>query len=377
MGMVGGGEGAFIGAVHRKAALMDEQVEMAAGAFSSDPARAKSFASQVYIDPARAYGSYGEMAEKEAALPVGERIDFVSIVTPNHLHFDVSKTFLEAGFHVVCDKPMTVSLAQAEQLKKIVDKSGKVFALTHNYTGYPMVREARQLVASGKIGRVMKVVVEYPQDWLLSRLELDGQKQALWRTDPSKAGPAGCLGDIGSHCENLASYITGLEISELCADLTTFAQGRLLDDDVNVLLRYENGARGVLHASQISAGEENNLNIRVYGSEGSIRWRQENPNYLYVSRPGEPVQVYRRGNGYLSEQAAAASRIPPGHPEAFIEAFANIYMGAISDMKKKDIGGHLDLDYPTVVDGLRGMAFIETVIESANSDRKWTPFKKY
>ena len=377
MGMVGGGEGAFIGAVHRKAALMDEQIEMAAGAFSSDPAKAKGFASRVFIDQSRAYGSYAEMAEREAALPDGEKIDFVSIVTPNHLHFDVSKTFLEAGFHVVCDKPMTVSLEQAEQLKKIVDRSGKVFALTHNYTGYPMVREARQLVAGGKIGQVMKVVVEYPQDWLLSRLELDGQKQALWRTDPAKAGPAGCLGDIGSHCENLASYITGLEITELCADLTTFARGRLLDDDVNVLLRYENGARGVLHASQISAGEENNLNIRIYGSEGSLRWHQENPNYLHVSRPGEPVQVYRRGNGYLSEQAAAASRIPPGHPEAFIEAFANIYLGAISDMKKKDAGGHLDLNYPTVVDGLRGMAFIETVIESANSDRKWTPFKKY
>ncbi|MBN2290446.1 MAG: Gfo/Idh/MocA family oxidoreductase [Candidatus Glassbacteria bacterium] len=376
--MVGGGEGAFIGAVHRKGALMDEQIELVCGAFDEVPERGRAFYSKVFIDPERAYGTYREMAEKEAALPADRRIDFVSIVTPNHMHFPVAETFLEAGFHVICEKPMTTSLELARQMRGIVERAGKVFVLTHNYTGYPMAKQARALVQEGKIGEIKKVIVEYPQDWLLTRLELQGQRQALWRTDPKQSGPAGCLGDIGSHCANLVHYITGLEIDELCADVTTFAAGRLVDDDVNVLIHYSNGARGILHASQISAGEENNLKIRVYGDKSSLYWSQEHPNYLYLYAPGAPVQIYRRGHDYLSPMARLAARIPPGHPEAYIESFGNIYLAAAASIRAAESGVEPAerLDHPGVEDGVRGLAFIETVLESGRT-RQWTPFKEF
>jgi predicted dehydrogenase len=375
MGMVGGGRDAFIGAVHRKAAIMDGTVDFVAGALSASPEKAKLSGQDLWLDPSRIYGTYAEMVEKEAKLPKGERIDFVSIVTPNHMHFPVAKLFLEAGFHVVCDKPMTFNLAEAKELKKIVAKTGKVFALTHNYIGYPLVKEARNLVQTGVIGTVNKIVVEYPQDWLLQKVEDDGYKQAVWRTDPNRSGAAGCMGDIGSHCENLANYMTGLEPELVCADLTTFVPGRRLDDDVNVLLRYKGGARGVLHASQISIGQENNLNIRVWGSKAALEWHQENPNYLFVYFPKSPVQIYRRGHVYLSEAAKRATRLPIGHPEAFIEAFGNIYKNAMDTIRAVEAGKQptaLELDFPTVDDGVRGMAFIETVVKSSQSHEKWT-----
>jgi len=375
MGMVGGGRDAFIGAVHRKAAIMDGTVDFVAGALSASPEKAKLSGQDLWLDPSRIYGTYTEMVEKEAKLPKGERIDFVSIVTPNHMHFPVAKLFLEAGFHVICDKPMTFNLAEAKELKKIVAKTGKVFALTHNYTGYPLVKEARNLVQTGVIGTVNKIVVEYPQDWLLQKVEDDGYKQAVWRTDPNRSGAAGCMGDIGSHCENLANYMTGLEPELVCADLTTFVPGRRLDDDVNVLLRYKGGARGVLHASQISIGQENNLNIRVWGSKAALEWHQENPNYLFVYFPKSPVQIYRRGHAYLCEAAKRATRLPIGHPEAFIEAFGNIYKNAMDTIRAVEAGKQptaQELDFPTVDDGVRGMAFIETVVKSSQSSEKWT-----
>ncbi len=374
MGMVGGGIGAFIGAVHRAAASLDGEIELVAGAFSSDAKRSKASGKELHIDPARCYGSYQEMAQAEARLPVDERIDFVSIVTPNHTHFDISKTFLEAGFNVVCDKPMTFDLAQAKKLRTIVEKSGKVFALTHNYTGYPMVKEARQLVKTGKLGKILKIVVEYPQGWLLTALENENQKQAAWRTDPKQAGASCCIGDIGTHAENLARYITGLRITELCADFTTFVPGRQLEDDGNLLVRYDNGARGILYASQISGGEENNLNIRIYGEKASLEWFQEHPNELVVKYSDKPRQTLRRGNDYLSQAAKDATRLPPGHPEAFIEAFANIYRAAARSIDR-EVHGKKPLknpDFPTVEDGVEGMAFIETAVKSAKSKAKWT-----
>ena len=376
MGMVGGGRDAFIGGVHRRAAIMDGGVELVAGALSSDAEKAKASARDLYVPENRAYGSYQEMAEKESKLPPGERIDFVSIVTPNHMHFPVAKTFLEAGLNVVCDKPMVLNSEEARQLMDLVEKTGAVFALTHNYTGYPMVKQARYMVKAGKLGKIQKVVVEYPQGWLLTKIEDTGQKQAAWRTDPKRAGIAGCLGDIGSHCENLASYITGLELAEVCADLTTFVPGRPLDDDVNVLIHYSNGARGILWASQVCPGEENNLRIRIYGSEGALEWHQEHPNYLYFRPPSGPEQVLKRGNGYLCEAAQRATRIPSGHPEAFIEAFANIYMNAADTMRARLLKRQpteLELDFPTVYDGAKGVFFIEKVVESAHGKQKWLP----
>ena len=380
MGMVGGGQGAFIGAVHRRAAIMDGQIELNCGAFDEVPEKGRTFGvDELYLDPVRSYGTYQEMAEKEAALPPSEKpMDFVSIVTPNHMHFPIAKTFLEAGFHVVCEKPMTISLEEAFQLREIVNKTGKVFVLTHTYTGYPIVKHAKEMVAKGEIGKVNKVIVEYPQDWLLKRLELEGVRQAVWRTDPKQSGPAGAIGDIGTHCANLVHYITGLEIEALCADLTTFLPGRLLDDDAHVLIRYKGGARGILQVSQIATGEENHLNIHVWGDRGALHWNQENPNYLDVYAPGEPVKIYRRGQDYLHDLAKLGTRLPPGHPEAFIEAFANIYLAAATAIREAESGVKAEaaLDYPTVDDGVMGMAFIETVLESARSDKKWTLFKK-
>ncbi|MBN1464624.1 Gfo/Idh/MocA family oxidoreductase [candidate division KSB1 bacterium] len=379
MGMVGGGPGAFIGDVHRKAARLDGQVEIVGGAFDIDPAKSHEMGRILNLEAKRVHDNYEKMIEAELALSAEERIDFVSITTPNNWHFPVAKAFLEAGFNVICEKPMTMDVREALELKRVVERSGKVFALLHNYTGYPMVKHARWMVREGKLGRVQKVVVEYPQDWLLKRIELEGQQQASWRTDPKQAGAGGCLGDIGTHAENLAHYITGLDIEELSADLTSFARGRLLDDDVNVLLRYENGAKGVLHSSQISTGEENNLNIRVWGTEGALRWHQENPNYLYYYQQGEPVQILRRGNGYICEAGKRATRIPTGHPEAFLEAFANIYMNAIATMRAAMVGeeaSELERDFPTVDDGLEGMQFIETVVASSKSKEKWERFHR-
>lgn len=313
-GMVGGGPNAFIGAVHRLAANLDGQIELVAGAFSSDPKNSAATGEQLFLNPKRVYGSYAEMAKAEAKLPAEERIDFVSIVTPNFLHAPVATAFLQAGFHVVCDKPMTLTLAEAKRLRAVARKTGKVFALTHNYTGYPMVKEARELVRSGKLGKILKVVAEYPQGWLLDKIEASGQKQAAWRLDPKRAGASSCVGDIGSHAENLGRYITGLKIAELCAEFTSFIPGRRLEDDANMLIRYQGGAKGVLHCSQISCGEENNLNIRVYGTKGSLAWQQEHPNELKFIPKGEPAQILRRGNGYISAAAKRFTRLPAGIP---------------------------------------------------------------
>ena len=328
MGMVGGGKDAFIGAVHRFAANLDGRIELVAGAFSSNPQKSHESGALLLLDPNRVYDSYEAMAKAEAALPADQRIDFVSIVTPNFAHYPAAKTFLEAGFNVICDKPMTLNLEEALKLREVVRKSGKVFALTHNYTGYPMVKEAREMVRAGELGKILKIVAEYPQGWLLNPIDQEGQKQASWRTDPERAGASGCIGDIGTHAENLARYISGLEIDELCADFTSFVEGRRLEDDGNMLVRYKGGARGVLYASQISAGEENNLTIRVYGTKASLEWHQEHPNELIVKFQDAPRKTYRRGNSYLSDAAKRFTRLPFGHPEAFIEAFANIYLEA-------------------------------------------------
>jgi len=374
MGMVGGGIGAFIGGVHRMAALLDGQIELVCGAFSSDAERSRLSGEGLYIAPERVYGSYEEMILKEKELPLGERMDFVSIVTPNHVHFGPSKMALENGFHVVSDKPLCFNLQEAYELKSIVDKSGLVFALTHNYTGYPMVKQARHLVSSGALGVIRKVIVEYPQGWLNIPKETGDNKQAAWRTDPSKSGIAGAMGDIGTHAENLAEYITGLKISKLCAQISTLVDGRLLDDDGNVLLEFDNGAKGILHASQICAGEENALNIRVYGEKGGLEWHQMEPNTLVVKWEGAPSQVYRTNKGPLCDAARAHARIPEGHPEGYIEAFANIYRNAAMA-----IAAHIEgkphntlYDFPTIDDGVRGMEFIYKVIESGESDLKWT-----
>jgi len=356
--------------------MLDGGVELVSGAFSSTPEKSKLSGQDLYLREDRIYGSWQEMVETEANLPADQRIDFVSIVTPNHLHFPVAKAFAEAGINVVCDKPMVLSSEEAKGLIDAVEKSGVVFALTHNYTGYPMVKQARYMVQQGQLGKIQKIVVEYPQGWLRTKIEDTGQKQAAWRTDPKRAGLSSCIGDIGTHCENLAAYITGLEMAELCADLTSFVEGRPLDDDGNILIHYTNGARGILYASQISPGEENNLRIRVYGTEGALEWHQEEPNYLSF-RPAEgPEQVLKRGNGYLCAAAARATRLPPGHPEAFIEAFANIYLNATDTMRAKILGREpteLELDFPTVYDGARGVFFIEKVVESSRSAQKWTP----
>ncbi len=378
--MVGGGKDAFIGAVHRSAAALDGKIELVCGAFSSSPEKSKASGKELFLPDDRVYGSYEEMIEKEKALPEGEKMDFVSIATPNYMHFPPAKMALENGFHVVCDKPMTYNLDEAKELEKLVDKSGLLFALTHNYTGYPMVKQARDMVKDGKIGKIRKIVVEYPQGWLADKLEETGQKQASWRMDPKKAGIASCMGDIGTHAENLSEFITGLKISEMCADLHTFVEGRTLEDDGNILLKFDSGASGVLHASQISVGEENNLNIRVYGEKGGLEWRQQEPNTLVLKYNDRPMEVYRTGAGFdfLSENALLHTRVPAGHPEGFIEAFANIYrnfaltLGAKLDGKKPDPKFN---DFPTVHDGVRGMAFLESTVESGKSDKKWTKFK--
>jgi len=382
MGMVGGGPGAFIGEVHRKASRMDGGIELVAGAFDINPRKSKQMGRELLLDRKRVYGTYQQMIEQELKLPEGERIDFVSITTPNNWHFPIARDFLNAGFHVMCEKPMTFNVKEAKELKKIVGKSRKVFALMHNYTGYPMVKLAREMARGGELGKIRKIVVQYPQGWLSTAVEKTGSMQAAWRTDPKQSGGAGCMGDIGTHAENLSEYITGLKITHLCADLTIFVKGRKLDDDGNVLLRFNNGARGVLHASQVSIGEENNLAIWVYGEEKALEWHQEHPNYLYVKVPDGPVQVWRRGNDYVSAKSPAAgraTRLPFGHPEAFFEAFANIYCNFADTVRARLTRTKADplvLDFPDVNDGLRGMLFIETVLASTRSNQKWTAFKK-
>ena len=375
-GMIGGGRGAFIGAVHRVAARMDGQAELVAGAFSSDPERSRASAADLFIAPERAYGSYQEMAAAEAKLGGDRRLDFVVIVTPNHRHFAPAKLFLETGFNVILDKPVTFDLEQALELRDIVERSKKVFVLTHNYAGNAMVKQARELVRRGVLGDIRKVIVEYSQGWLATDLERTGQKQAAWRTDPKQSGASGCLGDIGCHAEHLACYITGLRIAELCADLTTFVEGRKLEDDGNILVRFEGGAKGVLHASQIAVGEENDLNIRVYGTRASLEWHQEHPNELVVKHPDQPRQTWRRGNDYVAEQAKQVTRIPFGHPEGYLEAFGNIYREAFRAIAAEVQGEPLpeDLDFPTIADGVQGMLFIQTALESARLGARWVTF---
>lgn len=377
MGMVGGGRGAFIGGVHRRAAALDGKIELVAGAFSSDPKKSSLSGKDFFLDPSRVYGSFQEMVENEKGLPEGEKIDFVTIVVQNHLHFEVAKTFLEAGFNVICDKPVTYDLAQARELKKIITKSKKVFALTHNYTGYPMVKLARQMIQKKELGDLIKVVCEYPQGYAITALTGEEKAISNWRANPEIAGISNCMGDIGTHAENLVHYITGLEIDKLCADLSVNIPNRKLDDDGNVLVRFKGGARGIIYASQVSNGDENDLNIRVYGTKKSIEWHQEEPNDLIVKDARSPRQVYRRGNGYITGAAAEHTRIPFGHPEGFIEAFANVYNCA-SVAIKDEIAGKFPrksgYDFPDIRDGIIGMAFIETVVKSSKSKEKWVKF---
>ena len=379
MGMVGGGRGAFIGGVHRAAANLDGQIELVAGAFSSDPKKSKLSGKDFHLNSRRVYSSYQEMAENEAVLPENERIDFVTIVVQNYLHFDVAKTFLEAGFNVICDKPVTLDLDQARELRKIIRKSKKVFALTHNYTGYPMVKLAKEMVRKGELGEIIKVVCEYPQGYAITALTGEDKAIANWRADPKIAGVSNCMGDIGTHAENLVHYITGLEIDKLCADLSVNIPGRTLDDDGNVLVRFKGGARGIIYASQVSNGDENDLNIRVYGKKKSLEWHQEDPNELLVKDARAPRVIYRRGNGYITGAAAENTRIPFGHPEGFIEAFANVYNAAavaIRDERAGKFPRKSGYDFPDIRDGIIGMAFIETAVKSSNSKEKWVKFPR-
>lgn len=376
--MVGGGQGSFIGAVHRKAMALDGQMELVAGALSSDPQRARASGAELRLADARNHGRWQDLLADELKRPAQERIDFVSIVTPNHVHFPVAQAFAEAGIHVVCDKPLVHSSEEALALERAAQRSGCVFGVTYNYTGYPMVREARELVAKGLIGELRKVIVEYNQGWLATKLEATGQKQADWRTDPARSGLAGAMGDIGSHAENLVATVTGLELDSICADLSTFVPGRRLDDDGNVLLRFTNGARGVLIASQIEVGCENDLRLRVFGSQGTLVWHQEEPNRLVHQPIDGPARVLTRGSPWLGEAARRATRLPAGHPEAFLEAFANVYLGVAAHIRAVQAGrtpDPLEADYPRLADGVRGVRFIEKVVESAGSQAKWTPMR--
>lgn len=377
MGLVGGGQGAFIGRVHATAAVLDNRAALVAGALSSDPARAKASAPDYDIPPDRAYGSYQEMAEAESKRP--DKVDFVSVATPNHTHYEIAKTFAEAGFNVVCDKPLTFDLAQAEDLLKVVEKTGVVFAVTHNYTGYPLVRQAREMVLDGELGEVNAIRATYVQGWLRTRLEESDQKQAKWRTDPKQSGAAGSFGDIGTHAYNLGRYITGLLPTEISCLLKTFEKGRSLDDYGVAAIRYENGALGTVTASQISHGRENDVIVEIDGTKKSLEWHQEEPNKLIVRQNGEPVKVYTRAGGpYLGKAAGDASRLPSGHPEAFFEAFANVYTAAYDAMVKKAAGEKFEAVntvYPNVYDGVEGMLFITQSVESSKQNGHWLPFR--
>jgi predicted dehydrogenase len=373
LGMVGGGHGAFIGGVHRFAARMDGRYELVAGALSSTPDKSKASGEELGIVPERCYGDFDEMAKREKRRKDG--IDVVAIVTPNHVHFPAAKAFLERGIHVICDKPLTTTLKDARKLAELVDKSGCVFALTHNYTGYPMVRQARQMVADGELGRIRVVQAEYAQDWLTTKLEDTGQKQAEWRTDPARSGPSGCTGDIATHAMNLAAFITGLSLESLSADLTTFLPGRLLDDNAHVMLRFAGGAKGMIWASQVAPGNENALRIRIYGERGGLEWAQEDPNYLRYSPYGQPPQLIRRGGAGADAVAGRVTRIPAGHPEGYLEGFANLYSDAAELISAKLEGRAPDPAatlVPTVRDGVAGVKFIEAVVESSRKNGAWT-----
>lgn len=377
LGMIGGGQGAFIGAVHRIAARIDNDYELVCGAFSSNAEKSKASGAELGLPANRVYTSYQELIEKEKQLPANERVQVISIVTPNHVHFEPTKMALENGFHVVLDKPMTFSLAEAKELEKVIKANDQLFCLTHTYTGYPMVKEAKQLVKAGKIGKVRKIYVEYPQGWLSTFLEGDNNKQASWRTDPGKSGIAGAMGDIGTHAFNLLEYVTGLQVTQVCADINIVVEGRKLDDDGAVLLKLNNGASAVLTATQIAAGEENNIKIRVYGETGSLEWQQWDANTLQVKQSDKPVEIWRTGAGYLSSYATHNTRTPGGHPEGYLEAFANLYHNFALSVKAKIEGTTAApeaLDFPGIEDGVRGMAFIENVIASGKSDIKWTKF---
>jgi predicted dehydrogenase len=377
LGMVGGGPGAFIGAVHRIAARLDDRYELVAAVLSSNPARSRSAAQDLHISPDRAYGSYTEMAATEAKRP--DRIDAVAIVTPNHLHYTMSKAFLEAGIHVICDKPLTTTLQEALDLAQIVRRTGLIFGLTHNYTGYPLVRQARQMIAEGQLGKIRVVQVEYAQDWLATPVEATGQKQAAWRTDPAQSGPAGCLGDIGTHAYNIACFVTGLECRQVAADLSIFVPGRRLDDNVQMLLRFEGGARGMLWASQVATGNGNNLRLRVYGDKAGLEWQQEEPNSMRFTRLGSPPEIIRRlGAGGNSPAAAHASRIPAGHPEGYLEAFAQLYTDLAEQISARQLGrkpAPLSLLVPNVEDGVEGMRFVSATLESSRRDAQWVDLK--
>ena len=374
MGMIGGGIGSFIGDVHRKAAGIDGMIDLVCGAFSSSKEKSIASAKELGIPNTRAYSSYEEMIQKEAMLPERERMDFVSIVTPNHVHFAPAKMALTHGFHVICDKPLSLTLDEAIELEKIVQSSGKIFALTHNYTGYPMIKQAKAMVSKGDLGVIRKINAHYLQGWLSTEIEKTGQKQAAWRVDPKRSGIGGALGDIGTHAENLIEYITGIKIESLAADLTAFGNGRTLDDDGNVLLRFENGAKGIMTFSQIATGEENNLGIKIYGTKGSVIWHQENPNQLIVKWLDQPQQIYTPGGNGTYTESSRYVRIPAGHPEGYLEGFATIYQSFAKELitvkKEKTISTHLD--FPTITDGLRGMKFIYAAVESNKNNARWT-----
>jgi len=371
-GMVGGGRDAFIGAVHRMAARLDDSMVLTAGALSSTPEKAKASGADLGLPPERAYGSWQAMLEGEAELPEDERIECVVIVTPNDVHHAPAKAALEAGFHVICDKPLTCTNEESQDLVETAARTGRVFAVTYNYTGYPMVRQARDLVRNGAIGPVRKVFVEYLQGWLATPLEQSGQKQAHWRTNPARAGAGGAMGDIGSHAENIVSFVTGLEIDAICSDVTAFVDGRSIDDDTTVLLRFNGGAKGVLSASQVCVGQRNGLTLRVFGETGSLRWAQEHPDQLHVCTLDGPDTTVHRGDDGLCEAAGAATRLPGGHPEAFIEAFANVYRGAAAAIRAGQDDGDTFI-YPTAADGARGVRFINAVV--AAGGQGWTPMK--
>jgi len=380
MGMVGGGEGAFIGAVHRIAAALDGEIELVCGAFSSDAERSYRSGKALYLPRDRVYGDYHTMITAEAARPAAERMQFVAIVTPNHLHFPVAEAALRGGFHVLSDKPATFNLSEALRLRQVIKDTGLLYGLTHTYTGYPLVKEARARVTSGSLGDIRKIVVEYPQGWLADRQEDKSNKQAAWRLDPAQAGASSCMGDIGVHAANLAEYVSGLKISAICSDLAAFVPGRTLDDDGAVLLRFENGARGVLHASQVSVGEENALSIRLYGEKGGLEWRQQEPNTLWLKWADRPTEMLRGGGGYLGALAVANTRTPMGHPEGYLEAFANIYMAFAGQIRAWEAGqkpAARAADCPGIDEAIRGMTFIELAVAASASDVKWHAFPQH
>lgn len=375
--MVGGTMEAFIGEVHRKSAALDGNFALVCGAFSSDPAKSEETGRALGLSPDRVYNTFAEMIETESTLPEDQRMEVVSIVTPNHVHFEPAKMALENGFHVIIDKPLAFSLEEAKELKRVVEQTGNILALTHTYTGYPMIKEAKHMIVTGKLGKIRKIYVEYPQGWLSTALEKEGNKQASWRTDPNRSGAGGAIGDIGTHAANLAEYVSGLKISLICADVDTVVEGRKLDDDAAALLKFDNGASGVLMATQIAAGEENDLKLRVYGELGGVEWTHSQPNSLIYKTLDKPVQILRAGTGYLSELARKNTRLPAGHPEGYIEAFANIYNcfhKAVCDAHKGELKPLKVYDFPDVYDGVRGMAFVKKMLESNRSTDKWTEF---